>query len=296
MKWRIGYVALDSVTETMPTDQVIRGLAELGFDAVDWTIEQFDPLEQDRQDFTELVTRSRAAGLDVLQLQMHQDLISGDRHQRARQALRVRRGVEAAAAAGVPTVGVLTGPNVWEQGAVRIGADMSEEDAWACATDSLDGIIEVAKREGVDIGLEPVWGSIVDSAARLQRMLDALPDLGVNYDPSHLVLPGDDIPHFTRLWAKRIVHVHLKDAFGRRGKAGSDFIFPLLGEGAVPWAEVFAILDDADYGGCMSIEFESWALLRQCFAGDIARPIGLSLDLARRLMANAAAGRLDSRD
>jgi sugar phosphate isomerase/epimerase len=50
--------------------------------------------------------------------------------------------------------------------------------------------------------------------------------------------------------------VHLKDAVGvpRNGW----FVFPLLGEGLVPWAEFFQALDGIGYRRYCSVEFESF--------------------------------------
>ena len=38
-----------------------------------------------------------------------------------------------------------------------------------------------------------------------------------------------------------------------------EFLFPLIGEGLVPWEAFFQTLDDIGYNGCCSVEFESFA-------------------------------------
>jgi sugar phosphate isomerase/epimerase len=283
MRWPVGYVALDSVMETWDADRVLDSLATLGFEAVDWSFAHFDPLVQSPKEFCDLVNRTRARGLEVPQLLIAEDLVTPDTRMWEERVQRTTLAVEAAAQAGVRSVGVATGPHRWNQAAARVGVDLTEPEAWELAELGLRRFVSHAEGTGVRIALEPVWGSLVDSGARLQRMLDSVPGLGVTFDPSHLVLPGDDIPAWIDSWNERIVHVHLKDGFGVRGMEGVDFFFPLLGEGQVPWREVFRGLAAANYAGFMSIEAESYRLLRQCYENDPTGPAKLSLELAHRL-------------
>ena len=57
-------------------------------------------------------------------------------------------------------------------------------------------------------------------------------------------------------------------AFGRPGRDGEDFIFCLLGEGNVPWPEVFAALDQVGYEGALSVEFEAYRYYEQVLGND----------------------------
>ena len=290
MRWRVGYVALDSVMETWSADQVLDSLVALGFEAVDWSFAHFDPLAQSPQEFCDLVNRTRDRGLEVPQLLIAEDLVIADKRTWDERVRRTILAVDAAARAGVPSVGVTTGPHRWNQEAVRVGADLPESAAWELAELGLRRFVDHARGTGVRIALEPVWGSLVDSGTRLQKMLDCVPGLAVTFDPSHLVLPGDDIPAWIDTWKERIVHVHLKDAFGVRGMDGVDFFFPLLGEGHVPWKEVLRGLAAANYVGFVSIEAESYRLLRQCYGNDPTGPAKLNLEFARRLYDMAELG------
>jgi sugar phosphate isomerase/epimerase len=283
MRWPVGYIALDSVMEAWSADQVLDSLVSLGFEAVDWSFAHFDPMAQSAQQFCDLVNRTRDRGLEVPQLVIAEDLVVPDKRTWEERVRRTILAVDAAAQAGVRSVGVATGPHAWNQAAVRVGVDLPESEAWELAQLGLGQCVDHAAGTGVRIALEPIWGSLVDSGARLQRMLDSVPGLAVTFDPSHLVLPGDDIPAWLDTWRERIVHVHLKDAFGVRGMEGVDFIFPVLGEGQVPWKEVLQRLSAANYGGFVSIEAESYRLLRQCYGNDPTGPAKLNLEFAHRL-------------
>jgi sugar phosphate isomerase/epimerase len=283
MRWPLGYVALDSVIETWAPERAIDLLASLGFEAVDWSFVQFDKLDQSPTGFRDLVKRSRDAGLQVPQLVLADDYITLDAGVWQRRVEHGMRAVDAAAEAGVATVGVNTGPHGWNKTALRVGVDLTESQAWDLAVAGVTRIVEHGQAADVRVGLESVWNSIADSGESTQRMLDAIPGLGITFDPSHLVLPGDDIPMWLHKWRDHIVHVHLKDAFGSRGKADKDFFFPLLGEGQVPWQSVLTTLNDDGYQGFACIEAESYALLTQCFQDDPTEPARISLMLAKGL-------------
>jgi sugar phosphate isomerase/epimerase len=64
---------------------------------------------------------------------------------------------------------------------------------------------------------------------------------------------------------------------------GETFIFPLLGEGQVPWAGFFAALDEVGYAGHLTVEFESWEYYRQALGSDPVAAARLSMDLLRRI-------------
>jgi sugar phosphate isomerase/epimerase len=64
---------------------------------------------------------------------------------------------------------------------------------------------------------------------------------------------------------------------------GETFIFPLLGEGQVPWAEFFAAVRDIGYEGYLSVEFESWEYYRQVLGNDPLAAARLSMELLAHL-------------
>lgn len=230
--------------EDRPAGEVLEALLGAGYDSVEWTMAHAG----------ELLAPASA-------LACQQDLVTG-----GEQAVEATfRGIDAAAEAGIGVVNVLTGPNLWEEAAIA----RDDEAAWSAALGGLERITERAAQAGVKIGLEPCWGTLAHDAETAQRVLDAV-DVQVTFDPSHFVMTGDPIPELIERWGERIVHFHLKDAFGRPGMDGEDFIFCLLGEGKVPWPETFAALDQIGYRGPMSVEFEAYRYYEQVLASDPA--------------------------
>ncbi len=289
----IGYVAADAGERT--PEQIVALLAGAGYGAVDWTMEQFEPLRDPPERLAELVAIARAAGLQVAQLMVHQDYVTTDLELWERRVRRSEGAVAACAYAGIASIGVLTGPNAWERGAARVGRDIDERQAWECARLALARVLDRAEEHGVRVALEPCWGTLAHGRYRAEHALALLvehPSLAVNFDPSHHALCGDDVAGAVRAWGGRIAHVHLKDAVGRCHPAapaveGEDFAFLLPGEGAVPWPALFDALDAIGYTGTMSVENEARPLLQGPLRGDLGR----AATLARELVAGLLAGR-----
>ena len=211
--------------------------------------------------------------------------------------------MEACAHAEVGSVGVLTGPNAWEAGALQIGRDIPEQRAWGLALGALERVLRAGERAGVRVALEPCWGTLAHGRYRAEHLLARLDGaaLAINFDPSHHLLCGDDIPGAVRAWGARIAHVHLKDALGAAGpgsggwdgapaREGRDFAFLLPGEGAVPWPALFDALHAIGYTGCMSVENEAHRLLHGPLRGDLARCAGLAREFVQGLLDAHAAG------
>ena len=89
--------------------------------------------------------------------------------------------------------------------------------------------------------------------------------IGLNFDPSHLILQMIDIPRFIREFGPHILHVQAKDLMIDRdglyergvfsvASAGRSRGIPGLGE--VDWGVLFAALYRAGYDGDIIIEHE----------------------------------------
>lgn len=249
MKRDISFIAaLDY--EEMPAVAVRDSLLEAGYDSIEWTMAHLDDL---------------LSPASALACQM--DLVTG-----GEEAVKTTmQAIDAAAGAGIGTVNVLTGPNLWEAGATS----RDDEEAWTVALNALERIAAAGDQAGVRIGFEPCWGTLAHDATTAQRVLDAVP-VSVTFDPSHFVMTGDPIPELIDRWGDRIIHFHLKDAFGRQGMDGEHFLFCMLGEGRVPWPETLAALDRIGYEGPLSVEFESYRYYEQILGSDPAAAAALA--------------------
>ncbi|HBT15684.1 MAG TPA: AP endonuclease [Firmicutes bacterium] len=104
---------------------------------------------------------------------------------------------------------------------------------------------------------------------RLLSTFDYRPTLGINFDPSHLLWQGVTPHLFLREFRDRIYHVHMKDVAvtlnGYAGILGSHlpfgdarrgWDFRSLGHGDVNFEEIIRELNNANYTGPLSVEWE----------------------------------------
>lgn len=247
--------------------QAIRVLKDAGYDGVEWMLGQHF---NSSGDVRRLVTRTRKAGLEVSDIMCWQDLVSGDEAARARSVALLRGMVGVAGELSVPVMNVFTGPMTWNSGAAKVGRDVPEGDAWTSVVDSLSSVVEAAEKADVVVTVEPVFGMLVHDYYTARELLGHFESkhLGINVDPSHLALYGNDPAWTVRRLGDRVRHVHVKDAFGRPGIFGETFFFPFLGEGVVDWGSFFSALRETGYSGYLSLEFENDQYLNNVCRGD----------------------------
>jgi len=139
-------------------------------------------------------------------------------------------------------------------------------------------ILDVFGGCGVKFALEVHPTEIAFDIYSAERTLDALghrKEFGFNFDPSHLLWQGVDPVKFIHRFRDRIFHVHLKDVaieldgfsgilashlnFGdhRRG-----WDFRSLGHGDVNFGKIIRALNDINYTGPLSVEWEDCGMER----------------------------------
>ena len=122
----------------------------------------------------------------------------------------------------------------------------------------------------------PGPGSLVCTPETYRAFIEQVgsPNMGVNYDPSHLVRMGIDPIRFLKEFVGHVFHVHGKDAmiidenlyqYGNLQEAtfaspfkygGMNWRYTIPGHGVSDWKIILSILQDSGYDGCVSIELE----------------------------------------
>ncbi|MFW5758890.1 MAG: sugar phosphate isomerase/epimerase family protein [Bacteroidota bacterium] len=144
-------------------------------------------------------------------------------------------------------------------------------------------ILNVYEKIGVKFALEVHPTEIAFDIASAQRALKALDDhpaFGFNYDPSHLGYQGVDYVKFIYDFADRIFHVHMKDVywsdvpkdvgvFGGHTQFGDHrrfWNFRSIGRGKIDFESIIRALNDINYQGPLSIEWEDSVMDREAGA------------------------------
>jgi sugar phosphate isomerase/epimerase len=145
-------------------------------------------------------------------------------------------------------------------------------DLWAPILDEFD-------KQGIKFALEVHPSEIAFdfySTERLFTEFNRRPALGLNFDPSHLQWQGVTPHIFLREFADRVYHVHMKDVAvrldGRSGILSSHlqfgdprrgWDFRSLGHGDVDFEEIIRALNDTNYTGPLSVEWEDSGMDRE---------------------------------
>jgi sugar phosphate isomerase/epimerase len=112
---------------------------------------------------------------------------------------------------------------------------------------------------------EGLIGNIACMPEMWSRLFDALDgfDIGLNYDPSHLLWMGIDYVSLVAEFSERICHVHAKDTEIIEERYAHDGILShgwwrhrLPGMGEIDWGRFISALGEHGYEGVLSIEHE----------------------------------------
>lgn len=160
-----------------------------------------------------------------------------------------------------------------------IGRDwkLSIDDQWETMKSVWRRIVDHADQSGIRIAIEncpmifgknewPGGKNLANTPGTWRRLFAEFPQLGLNYDPSHLVWQMIDIPRSIKEFGSRIIHVHAKDAridlddLYEQGVMGHQWHTPKLpGMGDVNWGAFFGALTDTGFQGAVCVEVEDRA-------------------------------------
>jgi inosose dehydratase len=236
----------------LPADRVLAEMAQLGLTATELGAIGYLPLEPGA-----LRARLAEFGLSLVggfvPLVLHEP--SSDAAERAATEI----AATLAAAGGDVFVAVAVMDDAWS------APEPLTHEQQASLAANLGAIAALVAGHGLTFALHPHAGTLVESAADVERVL-ASTDVGWCLDTGHLLLGGGDPVAFARDHSDRVVHVHLKDvdaAVAARYRAGElslmgatqAGLFRPLGQGDARIAEVLAELDANGY--------ERWLVLEQ---------------------------------
>jgi sugar phosphate isomerase/epimerase len=215
----------------------------------------------------EIVARLAEQGLAVSALAYYPNPLHPDAAHREAVIGHLKSVVEAASRMGVGLVNTFCGGD----------AARSPDENWREAERVWPEIVQFARDQGVKLAFEncpmifsrdewPGGHNIAYSPHMWRRILERFGgDVGMNFDPSHLVWQMIDQGRFIREFGPNIFHVHAKDLMlDREGlyengilSAGIGWQVPRMpGLGEVDWSVFFSGLYAAGYDGPVIIEHE----------------------------------------
>ncbi len=166
---------------------------------------------------------------------------------------------------------------VSEQGHSIQGTDKSifrdkyvmNDEEWELLCTGLNKLGKVAKDMGISLCFHHHMGTVVQTAAEIDRMMENTdPELfGLLFDSGHLAYCGEDYMAVLKKYANRIRHVHLKDirpdVIEKVKAENLSFLdgvrmgtFTVPGDGAIDFKPIFDILEEVGYEGYVLVEAE----------------------------------------
>ena len=188
---------------------------------------------------------------------------------------------------GLKVVNGFTGSSIWHL--IYSFPPVSEaqiEEGYKQFAKLWNPILDVFDQNGVKFALEVHPTEIAFDIVTAERTLEAIGHreaFGFNFDPSHLEWQGVDPVKFIKTFPDRIYHVHMKDAvvtldgasgilssYLNFGQPGRGWDFRSLGRGQVNFEEIIRALNEIQYDGPLSVEWEDAAMNREAGAKEAA--------------------------
>ncbi len=166
---------------------------------------------------------------------------------------------------------------VSEQGHSIQGTDLSifddkyvmNDEEWDMLCTGLNKLGKVAKDMGITLTFHHHMGTVVQTEAEIDRLMDNTdPELfNLLFDSGHLAYCGEDYMSVLKKYIKRIKHVHLKDirpdVIADVKAKGESFLqgvrkgtFTVPGDGVIDFAPIFDVLAENNYEGYVLVEAE----------------------------------------
>ena len=222
-------------TGRMSLSEWIEMAADVGLDGIEVYRPYLD--SPDRSRLAALAEEIGQAGLEVSMYTSYGDLAVASE---AEQQIELVRGdVDAAVALGTGIVRVTAG---------RWPDDCSPEEALRNVAECLRQSLGYAEDQGVALALEdhPEIGTKNQDFIRILELVDD-ERLKVNLDTSNPMESGDSPVALAELVGDRVIHVHASDR-------DEELEHQVVGEGCVPFREIFAVLQSAGFDGWISME------------------------------------------
>ena len=164
-----------------------------------------------------------------------------------------------------------------EQGHSIQGTDKSifddkyimNDEEWDALCTGVNKLGKVAKDMGITLTFHHHMGTVVQTAAEIDRLMENTdPELfNLLFDSGHLAYYGEDYMYILKKYINRIKHVHLKDirpdVIAEVKANGESFLqgvrkgtFTVPGDGVIDFEPIFKVLEENNYEGYVLVEAE----------------------------------------
>lgn len=288
---QLGFVS--AILPDLSLKDVFYNAAEIGYDCVEimcWPkgkstrryagVTHIDINKLTTSRIKEIQSLIKETGVQISALGYYPNPLAADKKEAAVYIKHIQKMIEVAPQLGLKNVNTFIGRDPLK----------SIEDNWGRFLEVWKPMVALAKKHKVKIGIEncpmlftynewPGGQNLAVSPAVWRKLFSDLksPYIGLNYDPSHMVLQHIDYIAPIRNFSKRLFHIHAKDLKIDQHRLDEVGVFAppylwhtpkLPGLGDVNWGQFFSTLTDRGYKGAVCVEVEDRA-----FEGDLIRRI-----------------------
>jgi inosose dehydratase len=260
VSWGIWEMTIDR-PDLIPAETFLQTIVDMGYTAT-----ETGPPGYFAPDGAAAVARARQYGVDLIATFLPLRLDDADGFEEDLGALDKTVEVLEATGGGVVLLADMETPE-------RARAAGSEERRHASGWDAetveraaerLQRATDIVRARGLAVALHPHAATHIESAEEVEPIMSRT-DIGLCIDTGHTIVGGGDPLELARVYAERLLHVHLKDVSGavlarlQRGELDMDEAWPLgifceFGHGVVPLREFLALPEVRSLDGYGVIE------------------------------------------
>ena len=248
-------LAVASHCLSQPVRKIIRAAVEIGAQGIQFDVRNelraTDLSESGRR---QLLHEMEVEGVTIASLVLPTRRSFYDQEQLDDRVTAVKRAMEFAYQLRVPHV------------ISRVGAIPADKESneYKVLVEVLNDIARYGNRVGSTLLITPTR----DAAADMKSLIDEIKEglVGINFDPAIFAMNSRNSIEAFRLLHKHVLHITARDGLRDIDGSGQETV---LGRGEVDWAEMLALLGEADYHGWINVDRTSG----EDKPGDVARAI-----------------------
>jgi sugar phosphate isomerase/epimerase len=189
-----------------------------------------DP-ERDAERARDIVIHADELGIDLVAIE------AGGNPERQQRCFDLARGLS------IPTI------------CVGSGGKPDDPSSWREAIQRLRGMAKAAEIAGVTLAVKPHVGAAIYSTETALRAIQEIdsPEIGINWDPSHLYRNNEDLLASAQRLAPYIRHVHIRDCQSRDRHVGPPET-QIPGRGSLDLPAILRALHEGGYDGYLDLE------------------------------------------
>jgi sugar phosphate isomerase/epimerase len=269
---KIGF--LTGALNELPLEEVAAWASEAGFQTLEcgaWPMKKgqkgpnLDVAGLTKTKAAELARMMADLGLEISSLGYYDNMLAPEPAARTEKSKHLKKVIDAAELLGVGLVGCFIGRNP----AKKLDENLPEVKKVfgpLCKYAADHGVrLMIENCPMVGWQFEGLVGNIACMPDMWLKIFDVLSgsEIGLNYDPSHLLWLGIDHVALIPEFIDRIWHTHAKDteivdaAYARDGIYGRNWWrYRMPGLGEIDWCQFISVLGEHGYNGVLSLEHE----------------------------------------